>query len=384
MESEKFSLALTFDDILLVPGYSDFTRSDIDLSTRLTKKIKLKIPFISSPMDTVTESKLAIALARMGGIGMIHRNLSVAKQTQEVTKVKKAGSVSVPLLVGAAISSNGDLIDRSKSLVAAGVDIVVVDTAHGATNSTVEAIQYLKKTYPTLPVMSGNVATKEGAEYMIKAGVDCLRVGMGPGTICTTRVVSGMGVPQVTAIKETTKVANKYGIPVIADGGVRYSGDMTKALALGASTVMMGSFFAACNESPGKVVKLLRNEVPARFKSILNGHKTYLFKEYRGMGSPAAMQVGAKIKSGAEFHGKSYYKEKVLVAEGVEAMVPVKGNLQTVLEQAIGGIKSGMFYVGAKNLDELHTNAHFYQITQASLTESHPHDVFVTNAGASY
>lgn len=379
MESDKFSLALTFDDILLIPGYADFTRTDISLQTQLTKKISLQAPFISSPMDTVTEGKLAIALAKMGGMGIIHRNLSIEKQADEVSKVKKE-----KLLVGAAIAGNGDLKTRTEALVKAGADIVVTDTAHGHTDSIIEAISYLKKTYPKLQVMSGNVATYDGAMGMIKAGVDVLRVGMGPGAICTTRIVSGMGVPQVTAILETYRAGKKAGIPIVADGGLRYSGDMIKALALGANAVMMGSFFAACNESPGKVVRLPKNEVPARFKSILNGHKTYLFKEYRGMGSVAAMKLGAKIKSGAEFHGKSYYKERVLVAEGVEAMVPVKGTVQNVLEQAIGGIKSGMYYVGAKNIPELHKKAQFYQITSASLSESHPHDVFVTNAGGNY
>jgi IMP dehydrogenase len=379
MASDKFPKAYTFDDILLIPGYSDFTRSDISLKTPLTKKITLDVPFISSPMDTVTESRLAIALGKMGGIGIIHRNLSIEKQAQEVAKVKREKH-----LVGAAIAGNGDLVARTEALIKAGVDIVVTDTAHGYTNSIIDAIIYLKKTYPNLQVMSGNIATYEGAKAMIKAGVDCIRVGMGPGAICTTRIVSGMGVPQVTAVSEAVRAAKQAGIPVIADGGLRYSGDMVKALALGASACMMGSFFAACEESPGKMVRLTKNEVPARFKSILNHNKTYLFKEYRGMGSVAAMKLGAKIKSGAEFHGKSYYKERVLVAEGVEAMVPVKGTVKKVMEQAIGGIKSGMYYVGAKTIPELHKKAQFYQITQASLQESHPHDVFVTNAGASY
>jgi IMP dehydrogenase len=381
MESPElhYPLALTFDDILLIPSFADFTRSDISLKTRLTKKITLEAPFVSSPMDTVTESKLAVELAKMGGIGMIHRNLTINAQAKEVSIVKKE-----KLPVGAAISVGKDLEARSEALVRAGVDILVTDTAHGYTNSIIEGISYLKNKYPDLAVMSGNVATYEGALAMIKAGADCLRVGMGPGAICTTRVISGMGVPQVTAIKEVVRTAKKYDIPIIADGGIRYSGDMTKALALGAEAVMMGSLFAACKESPGRVIKLQKNDVPARFKSILNHNTTYLFKEYRGMGSAAAMKVGVKVKSGAEYHGKDYYKERVLVAEGVEAMVPIKGSVRHVIEQAIGGIKSGMYYVGAKNLRELHKKAKFYQITTASLSESHPHDVFVTNPGASY
>ena len=386
MESHKSSypLALTFDDILLIPSFADFTRSDISLKTRLTKKITLETPFVSSPMDTVTDAKLAIALAKMGGIGMIHRNLTIDTQAKEVSKVKNTSTNSAPLIVGAAVSAGRDLEKRSEALIKAGVDILVIDTAHGYVNTIIDAISYVKKKYPKMQVMSGNVATFEGAKAMIKAGADCIRIGMGPGTICTTRVISGMGVPQVTAIKEAVRVAKKYDIPVIADGGIRYSGDMTKALALGASAVMMGSYFAACKESPGKMVKIKKNEVPSRFKSIINHHTWYYFKQYRAMGSIGAMKDGAKIKSGDEFHGKDYYKDKVLVAEGVEAMVPMKGALKDVVLQAMGGIKSGMFYVGARNLTELHKKAKFYQITQASLYESHPHDVFITNTGQNY
>lgn len=381
MESPElhYPLALTFDDILLIPNYADFTRSDISLKTRLTKKITLKTPFVSSPMDTVTGAKLAIELAKMGGIGMIHRNLTIDSQAEEVSKVKKE-----KLLVGAAVSGGRDLDARSQALVKAGVDILVVDTAHGYVNTIIDAISFIKNKYPKMQIMSGNVATYEGALAMIKAGADCLRVGMGPGTICTTRVISGMGVPQVTAIKETVRAAKKYDIPIIADGGIRYSGDMTKALALGAAAVMMGSYFAACKESPGKMVKIKKNEVTSRFKSIINHHTWYYFKKYRAMGSIGAMKDGAKIKSGNEFHGKDYYKDKVLVAEGVEAMVPMKGALKDVVLQAMGGIKSGMYYVGAKNLSELSGKANFVRITQASLQESHPHDVFITNTGQNY
>jgi IMP dehydrogenase len=379
MDSDKYPLALTFDDILLVPSFADFTRSDISLKTSLTKNITLDIPLISSPMDTVTASKLAIALAKAGGLGIIHRNLSIENQAKEVLKVKKQ-----KLLVGAALSSGNDLKERSKALVNAGVDIVVTDTAHGHTKAIIEAIKYLKKIYPKLPIMSGNVATFEAAEDMIKAGAEVLRVGMGPGAICTTRIISGMGMPQVTAITETVKVAQKHKVSVIADGGIRYSGDMTKALALGATAVMMGSFFASCKEAPGKVIKFKREEVPSRFKSIINGHSVYFFKEYRGMGSVGAMKKGAKVKSGDEYHGKDYYKERVLVAEGVEAMVPMRGTVKDAVDQAIGGITSGMFYVGARNLSELSQKAKFVRITQASLSESHPHDVFITNPGQNY
>jgi IMP dehydrogenase len=374
-----FTLGLTFDDILLLPGYTEFSRSDIDLSTQLTKKISLKLPFVSAPMDTVTEHKLAISLAKLGGIGIIHRNLSAEDQASEVKKVKDAGE-----LVGAAIGASTGFEERVDMLVKANVDIIVVDSAHGFTKGILETIKAIKQSYKDLEVIAGNIATYEGAEALINAGADALRVGMGPGAICTTRIISGMGVPQVTAIIETVRAAKPHGIPVIADGGIKYSGDMVKALALGASTVMMGSFFAAAEESPGEVSTLHRDQVPQRFQSIFNHtHETYKFKSYRGMGSVGAMEHGAKIKSEGEFHGKDY-KDRVLVAEGVEGLVPIKGTVQDLLDQAVGGIKSGMYYIGAKDLQELQHKAKFIQITQASLTESHPHSILVTNPGKNY
>ncbi|MBP9718841.1 MAG: IMP dehydrogenase [Candidatus Levybacteria bacterium] len=398
-----FPQGLTFDDVLLTPGYTDFSRSDISLSTKFTKTITLDIPFVSSPMDTVTESTLAIALAKMGGIGIIHRNLSVESQADEVATVKKAN-----LLVGAAIGVSAGFEERAEALMAAKVDVLVMDSAHGYTKTMIDAIKHVKNKYASLQIIAGNIATFDGAKGLIEAGADALRVGMGPGAICTTRIVSGMGVPQVTAILETHRAAKKYGVPVIADGGLKYSGDMVKALAAGASAVMMGSFFASTFEAPGRIVTLKREFVPKRFLSVFGGeekklleskeHQTekdieqveesiegeiYQFKEYRGMGSEGAMKKGADVKSEDEYHGKSY-KDKVLVAEGVEGFVPIKGSVQDVLEQAIGGIKSGMFYVGAKTLEELQAKAKFIQLTQASLTESHPHDVLVTNPGKSY
>ncbi len=381
MEPAKttFPLGLTFDDVLLLPGYADFNRSDIDLSTKITKKIKLSLPFISAPMDTVTEAKLAIALGLLGGIGIIHRNLSIEKQFSEVKKVK-----SKKLLAGAAVGAGGGFEDRVKVLVKAGADLVVVDSAHGHAKSVIDAVKYIKKIYPGLEVIAGNVATFSGAAALIKAGADGLRVGMGPGSICSTRIISGMGVPQITAITETVRAAKKSGIPVIADGGIKYSGDMAKALAAGASAVMMGSYFASSLEAPGKTFRLKKNEVPDRFKSIFNHtHKTFLFKQYRGMGSEGAMQKGAKVKSEGEFHGKNY-KDKILVAEGVEGLVPVRGGVKELVGQAAGGIKSGMYYVGAKNIREFQINARFIRITQASLAESHPHSILVTNPGKNY
>lgn len=380
MEPSKntFPIGLSFDDVLLFPGLADFSRSEINLSTKLTKKITLSLPFVSSPMDTVTESKLAIALAELGGIGIIHRNLTVETQANEVKKVK-----AKKLLVGAAIGASKGFEERIEALSKAGVDVVVVDSAHGFSKSVVETTKYIKNKYPKIEVIAGNVATFDGAKALIAAGADGIRVGMGPGAICTTRIISGMGVPQVTAIMETVRAAKKSGVPIIADGGIKYSGDMVKALAAGASAVMMGGFFAATIESPGKTVELKKDEVPSRFKNIFNGTHPYLFKEYRGMGSVGAMKAGAKIKSEDEFHGKSY-GDRVLIAEGVEGLVPVKGTVKDLLDQAVGGIKSGMYYVGAKTITELWSKARFMQITQASLTESHPHDVLITNPGKNY
>lgn len=379
MDTHNFPLGITFDDVLLIPGYADFSRSDIDLSTQLTKKIKLSLPFISSPMDTVTESKLAIALAEQGGIGIIHRNLTISDQADQVAEVAK-----YKLLVGAAIGANVGFEERAKALVAAGVSVIVIDSAHGNAKPIVETIKYMKKTFPDVEIIAGNIATKEGAENLIKAGADALRVGMGPGAICTTRIISGMGVPQLTAIIDTASVGKRHGVPVIADGGIKYSGDMVKAFTAGAATVMMGSYFAGALEAPGKPHELKPEQVPARFKSILSKKQaTYTFKEYRGMGSVAAMQEGARIKSEDEFHGKSY-KDRVLVAEGVESLTPVKGTVKDIVDQTVGGIRSGMYYVGVKTIKELQEKGRFMQITQASLTESHPHDILVTNPGENY
>lgn len=379
MEPQKFPLpfGLTFDDVLLLPNYSDFIRQEIDLSTNLTKKIKLSIPFVSAPMDTVTEAKLAIALARTGGIGIIHRNLSIEDQVREVGKVKKE-----KFPVGAAVGASS-FEKRVEALIKAGADVIVVDSAHGFSKGVIEATKYIKKNFK-VEVISGNIATADGAEALIKAGADALRVGMGPGAICTTRIISGMGVPQITALFEIAVLAKKAGVPIIADGGIRYSGDIVKALAAGASTVMMGGFFAQAKESPGKTVLLRREQVPSRFLSVFNKkHETYRFKEYRGMGSQAAMQKGARVKSEDEFHGKSY-KDRVLIAEGIEGLVPIKGAVEELIDQVVGGIKSGMYYVGAKNLKQLWAKARFIQITQASLTESHPHSILITDSGKNY
>ncbi|MEI6477516.1 MAG: IMP dehydrogenase [bacterium] len=377
----SYPQALTFDDILLLPGYTDFQRDDIDLSTRLTRDISLEIPFISSPMDTVTESGMAIALGHLGGGGVIHRNLTVDQQAAEVKAVKKAG-----VLAAAAVGSSPGYEPRLEALLAAGVEAIVLDSAHGHTQFTIDTIKKIKKDHPKLQVIAGSIATYEAAVALLEAGADALRVGMGPGSICSTRVISGMGVPQVTALQETIRAAKEHGdVPVIADGGLKLSGDMAKALALGASSLMMGSFFAAVDESPGELVMLEKDQVPSRFQSIIDPDTIqYAFKQYRGMGSIAAMEKGAAIKSESEFHGKTYKNDAVLVAEGVEGLIPCKGSLKSQIDQAIGGIRSGMYYVGAKDLPTLVANARFVQITAASLTESHPHDILMTNPGKNY
>lgn len=374
---EIFKTALTFDDVLLRPRYSGFLRSEINLSAQLTPKIKLKMPLVSAPMDTVTESGLAIVLAELGGLGIIHRNLTIEDQAKEVKKVKAKG-----LNVGAAVGSSPGFEVRVKKLVEAGVDVIVVDSAHGHSEKVITTLKHIKDNYD-VDVIAGNVATEDGAKALIDAGADALRVGMGPGAICTTRVVSGMGVPQLTAILDTARAAKGRKVAVIADGGITHSGDIVKALAAGASCVMLGRMFAACKESPGKIVMLKPNEVPDRFRSILDGSEDYCFKEYRGMGSIAAMKQGIGVSSEDEFHGKSFQSD-TLIAEGVEGLVPCSGTVKELVDQMIGGVISGMYYVGSKTINELWKTAEFMQITHASLTESHPHDLFITDAGANY
>ncbi len=373
----NLSLALTFDDVLLRPGYSGFDRKDITLTTNLTKNIQLKAPIVAAPMDTVTESKLAIALARLGGVGFIHRNLTIEQQAAEVAKVKKE-----KLLVGAAVGSSAGYEKRVAALVKAGVDVLIVDSAHGYSKKVLEAISYIKANFE-VDVIGGNVATAEGAEALIKAGADGLRVGMGPGAICSTRIISGMGVPQLTALFETCAVGRQHEVPVIADGGIARSGDIVKALAAGASTVMLGRLLAATEEAPGEVHKLKPEQVPSRFQNILDGSSEYVFKEYRGMGSIAAMKQGLKISSEDEFHGKDYQGD-ALVAEGVEGLVPCSGTIKQLTDQLVGGVFSGMYYIGARTVSELWETAKFMRITQASLSESHPHDLFITNPGDNY
>lgn len=480
---EKFlKEGLTFDDVLLIPAKSDILPKHTDTSTYLTKRIKLNIPLMSAGMDTVTESKLAIAIAREGGIGIIHKNMSIEKQAMEVDKVKRSehgvivdpfhlspehiisdamelmeryrisgvpitdergklvgiltnrdlrfetdmsrkisevmtkenlitasvgtdlmqaeqilkkhkieklplvdeqgylkGLITIKdiekaiqypnsakdqggrLLVGAAVGVTNDMIDRVNALVGSKVDVVVVDTAHGHSKGVIEAVKRIKAHYPSLQLIAGNVATADATRELIEAGVDAVKVGIGPGSICTTRVVTGVGVPQITAVYNCAQEADKYGIPVVADGGVKYSGDVVKAVAAGASVVMLGSLFAGTEESPGEM-------------EIYQGRS---FKVYRGMGSLGAMSCGSKDR---------YFQEdtKKLVPEGVEGRVPFKGPLAETIYQLVGGLKSAMGYCGTKTIDELRQNSQFMRITAAGLRESHPHDVHITKEAPNY
>lgn len=480
---DKFAKeGITFDDVLLVPQASEVTPDMIDLTTYLTKDIKLNIPFMSSAMDTVTESAMAIAIAREGGIGIIHKNMTIAEQAAEVDKVKRSenGVIANPfslskehtlqdaddlmgryrisgvpivddenvligiitnrdlrfetdfskpikdvmtsknlitapegtnlkqaqailseakieklpivdetghlkglitikdiekairypnsakdsrgrLLVGAAIGVTTDCLDRVKALVEAGVDVVALDSAHGHSRNIINKVKEIKDAYPNLPVIAGNIATAEAAEDLIAAGADCLKVGIGPGSICTTRVVAGIGVPQVTAIYDVAQAAKKHNIPIIADGGIKYSGDCVKAVAAGADVIMMGSLFAGCDESPGEF-------------EIYQGRR---FKVYRGMGSIAAMEKGSKDR---------YFQtgSKKLVPEGVEGRVPYKGPLSDTVFQLIGGLRSGMGYCGTPTIKELKENGKFIRISGAGLKESHPHDIYITKEAPNY
>ena len=483
LDANKFQKeGLTFDDVLLIPGESDVTPDMISLSTRLAGNVMLKTPIMTSAMDTVTEAKMAIAIAREGGIGIIHKNMTIEKQVDEVDKVKRSEngvivnpfsltedrfvydadelmgkykisgvpivdekgklvgiitnrdmrflhdfnvriaevmtkdclvtapvgttleqaqeilrahkieklpivdekgylkglitikdiekSVQYPnsardsngrLLCGAAIGVTKDVLERAKALIDAQVDVLVLDSAHGHSANIIRCLKMVKEAFPDTPVIAGNIATAEAAEALIAAGADALKVGIGPGSICTTRVVSGIGVPQITAIYDAACVAQKYNIPVIADGGIKYSGDIVKALAAGASTVMLGSLLAGCDEAPGAT-------------EIFQGRQ---FKVYRGMGSLGAMACGSKDR---------YFQEgaKKLVPEGVEGRVPYKGVVADTIFQLCGGIRSGMGYCGCKDIPTLHARAKFVRITGAGLKESHPHDIYITKEAPNY
>lgn len=364
-DNEKVAmLGLTYDDVLLLPDASEVIPSEVDTSTRLTRNISLRIPLVSSPMDTVTESEMAIAMAKAGGIGIIHRNLPVDEQVTHVKLVKGVG------LAGAAVGVGDDGFARAKALIEAGVDVVVVDTAHGHHRGVLDAIARIKKYSPGTEIIGGNVATRAGAQALINAGADAVKVGVGPGSICTTRVVTGVGVPQITAIMEASKACGKAGIPLIADGGLQYSGDIVKALVAGADTVMLGSLLAGCDESPGELVEI-------------DGRK---YKAYRGMGSLSAMQTrgGKKSYSKDRYMQDDVLSEDKLVPEGIEGKVAYRGPLAQVAHQLIGGLRLGMGYAGAADIAYLRREGRLIQITSAGLQESHPHDVLDIASAPNY
>ena len=348
-------LGLTYDDVLLLPDASEVVPSEVNTATRLTRNISLAIPLVSSAMDTVTESAMAIAMAKVGGIGIIHRNLPIEEQVTHVKLVKNVG------IAGAAVGVGDDGFARAKALIEAGVDVVVVDTAHGHHRAVLDAISRIKKFSPTTEIIGGNVATRAGAQALINAGADAVKVGVGPGSICTTRVVAGVGVPQITAILEASKACIKAGIPLIADGGLQYSGDIVKALVAGADCVMLGSLLAGCDESHGDLV-------------TIDGRK---YKAYRGLGCLGAMQSRGEQKSYSKdrYMQDDVLSEDKLVPEGIEGKVTYRGSLAHVVHQLVGGLRSGMGYAGAADIAYLRREGRLIQITAAGLQESHPHDV---------
>lgn len=375
-ETKFVKQGLTFDDVLLIPAKSDVLPNEVDLSVQLAKNIKLQVPFLSAGMDTVTENSMAIAMALQGGMGVIHKNMTIQDQAGEVATVKgvdltgnfdrAAVDDQKRLLVAAAVGVTSDTFDRAQALLDAGADAIVIDTAHGHSAGVLRKIKEIRDHFPDATLIAGNVATGEGAQALYEAGVDVVKVGIGPGSICTTRVVAGVGVPQITAIYDAAAVARKYGKTIIADGGIKYSGDIVKALAAGGNAVMLGSMFSGTTEAPGEI-----------FED--NGKK---YKSYRGMGSMAAM---------SQSHGSSdrYFQGGVneankLVPEGIEARVEYKGDVSDIIFQLVGGLRSGMGYTGAGTIQALIDNAQFVQISNAGLVESHPHDVQITKAAPNY
>ena len=356
---EVIKEALTFDDILLLPRYSNILPSETLIESNLSKKIKLKVPFLSSAMDTVTESKMAIAMAKSGGIGIIHRNLSIKKQSEEVCKVKKLN-----LLVGAAMGTSKDDLKRAKTLIDSGIDLLVIDTAHGHSKKVLDTLSKIKKISSKISLCVGNIATAEAARKLYNSGADILKVGIGPGSICTTRMIAGIGVPQITALRDVKKAIQGKNVKIISDGGIKFSGDIVKAIASGADAIMMGSIFAGTDESPGKKFKI-RNKY---------------FKVYRGMGSIGAMSAGSSNR----YFQKNHKDKSKFVPEGVEARVEFKGEVEKIIYQLQGGLKSSMGYIGAKNLKEIKKNAKFIKITKAGFYESMVHSVEITDSGINY
>jgi len=356
---ELIKEALTFDDVLLLPKYSSVLPSNTNIVLKLTNKIILKVPFLSSAMDTVTEAKMAIAIAKEGGLGIIHRNLDKKKQSKEVQKVKNK-----KLYVGAAIGTNLEDLERARMLVSNDVDLIVIDTAHGHSEKVLRTLTKIKKITKNIPICVGNIATGEAAKKLYNSGADIIKVGIGPGSICTTRMVAGIGVPQISAIMEVKKVLKKKKIKIISDGGIKFSGDIAKALAAGADAIMMGSIFAGTDESPGKKFKF----------------KGKIYKQYRGMGSIGAMSAG----SANRYFQKNFKNKSKFVPEGVEGRVEYKGKVSKIIYQLQGGLRSSMGYIGAKNLEDLNKKAKFIKITKAGFYESMVHSVEMTQKTINY
>ncbi len=358
-------LGLTYDDVLLLPDASEVVPSEVATKTSLTRRISLDIPLISAAMDTVTESAMAIAMAKLGGIGIIHRNLAIEEQVTHAKLVKGAD-----LIVGAAVGVGDDGFKRAEELIEVGVDVIVVDTAHGHHRAVLDAIERIKNKYSDQEIIGGNVATRAGAQALINAGADAVKVGVGPGSICTTRVIAGVGVPQITAIMEAAKACKKADVPLIADGGLQFSGDIAKAIVSGADSVMLGSLLAGCDESPGELIE--------------SGGKK--FKRYRGMGSLGAMQSRGESKSYSKdrYMQDDVLSEDKLVPEGIEGKVAYRGPVADVVHQLVGGLRSGMGYAGAEDISALQKRGRLIQITSAGLQESHPHDVFDVSDAPNY
>ncbi len=351
--------SLTFDDVLLIPQYSNILPSETDISLNLTKKIILRAPFLSSAMDTVTESKMAIAMAKAGGIGIVHRNLNIKNQSKEILKVKNK-----KLVVGAAIGTSKEDLERAKALIDAQCDMIVIDTAHGHSEKVLNILSKLKKLKHSIPICVGNIATGDAAKRLFNSGADIIKVGIGPGSICTTRMVAGIGVPQISAVMEVKESLKNKKVKIISDGGIKFSGDIAKALAAGADAIMMGSIFAGTDESPGKKFKL----------------KGKIYKKYRGMGSIGAMSSG----SANRYFQKKFKDKSKFVPEGVEGRVEYKGNVSKIIYQLKGGLRSSMGYIGAKNLNEISKNAKFIKITKAGFYESMVHSVEMTQKTINY
>ena len=352
--------ALTFDDVTLVPKYSEILPSEVDTSIKLTDTLKLNIPLLSSAMDTVTESKMAIAIAKAGGLGVIHRNLDIKKQIQEIKKVKKQ-----KLLVGAAVGTGLKEFHRAELIIKEKVDMIVVDTAHGHTKKVSEMIKFIKKKKnKKICLCAGNIATPEAAKFLLKLGVDVIKVGIGPGSICTTRLVAGIGVPQLSAILNVRNGIKNKNVKIISDGGIKYSGDLAKAFAAGADAVMIGSLFAGTDETPGKLIKK-------------NGK---LFKSFRGMGSVGAMNKGSADRY---FQSKQKNNSKY-VPEGVEGFAKYKGKVENIVFKLIGGLKSSMGYLGSKQIKYLRNKPQFVKITKAGFYESMVHNVDIIKSDNKY